>query len=174
MEDKTNETPLPPGWEKAVTEDGKVYYIDHINRKTTWLDPRAPATETKTKSELPQGWEEAKTTDGVTYYVDHIRQITTFDHPLLHDYNREQSSGLPSKKRSLSNLKLPPPPLPEQLQTRHALTSVANLFILASIVAIISVLIVNDHELVRYIKRDLIFFWRRQVMPFIRLYIVDV
>ncbi|XP_024921608.1 transcriptional coactivator YAP1-like [Cynoglossus semilaevis] len=32
--------PLPEGWEQAVTADGEVYYIDHINKSTTWVDPR--------------------------------------------------------------------------------------------------------------------------------------
>ncbi|XP_011609930.1 transcriptional coactivator YAP1-like isoform X1 [Takifugu rubripes] len=32
--------PLPEGWEQAVTADGEVYYIDHINKTTTWVDPR--------------------------------------------------------------------------------------------------------------------------------------
>ncbi|KAI4814172.1 hypothetical protein JOQ06_018625 [Pogonophryne albipinna] len=32
--------PLPEGWEKAVTADGEVYYIDHINTTTAWVDPR--------------------------------------------------------------------------------------------------------------------------------------
>lgn len=31
--------PLPEGWEQAVTADGEVYYIDHINKNTTWVDP---------------------------------------------------------------------------------------------------------------------------------------
>ncbi|XP_023197954.1 transcriptional coactivator YAP1-like isoform X1 [Xiphophorus maculatus] len=32
--------PLPEGWEQAVTTDGEMYYIDHINQATTWDDPR--------------------------------------------------------------------------------------------------------------------------------------
>ncbi|MEQ2304950.1 hypothetical protein AMECASPLE_032494, partial [Ameca splendens] len=32
--------PLPEGWEQAVTADGEMYYIDHINKTTTWDDPR--------------------------------------------------------------------------------------------------------------------------------------
>ena len=24
--------PLPPGWERKVNEEGKIYYIDHITR----------------------------------------------------------------------------------------------------------------------------------------------
>lgn len=39
---------LPFGWEKCVSEDGKVFYVDHANRRTTYSDPRlAFATEEK-------------------------------------------------------------------------------------------------------------------------------
>ena len=31
---------LPPNWEKGVTADGKVYFIDHASEATTWDDPR--------------------------------------------------------------------------------------------------------------------------------------
>lgn len=34
------ELPLPEGWEEARDFDGKVYYIDHINQATSWIDPR--------------------------------------------------------------------------------------------------------------------------------------
>uniref|UniRef100_A0A8D0CHV5 Yes1 associated transcriptional regulator n=1 Tax=Scleropages formosus TaxID=113540 RepID=A0A8D0CHV5_SCLFO len=32
--------PLPEGWEQAVTTDGEIYYINHKNKTTSWLDPR--------------------------------------------------------------------------------------------------------------------------------------
>ena len=32
-------TPLPPGWEEKVTAQGKVFYVDHINKKTQWDRP---------------------------------------------------------------------------------------------------------------------------------------
>ncbi|XP_075887528.1 transcriptional coactivator YAP1-like isoform X1 [Nelusetta ayraudi] len=32
--------PLPEGWEQAAAADGEVYYIDHINKSTSWVDPR--------------------------------------------------------------------------------------------------------------------------------------
>ncbi|XP_036357560.1 transcriptional coactivator YAP1 [Octopus sinensis] len=32
--------PLPPGWEQATTNDGEVYYINHVERTTSWYDPR--------------------------------------------------------------------------------------------------------------------------------------
>ncbi|XP_036381243.1 transcriptional coactivator YAP1-like isoform X1 [Megalops cyprinoides] len=32
--------PLPDGWEQAVTAEGEIYYINHKNKTTSWLDPR--------------------------------------------------------------------------------------------------------------------------------------
>lgn len=32
--------PLPEGWEQAITSDGEIYYINHKNKTTSWLDPR--------------------------------------------------------------------------------------------------------------------------------------
>ncbi|PIK55762.1 putative transcriptional coactivator YAP1 isoform X2 [Apostichopus japonicus] len=36
--------PLPENWEKAATPDGEVYFINHRNKSTTWLDPRIGLT----------------------------------------------------------------------------------------------------------------------------------
>lgn len=33
--------PLPPGWERAVDAQGRVYFVDHNTQRTTWEDPRA-------------------------------------------------------------------------------------------------------------------------------------
>jgi len=32
--------PLPSGWEQRTTPDGKIYYVDHATRTTSWNDPR--------------------------------------------------------------------------------------------------------------------------------------
>lgn len=40
-----SETPLPKGWERRVDSKGRVYYADHVNRKTTWKRPTKPATK---------------------------------------------------------------------------------------------------------------------------------
>ncbi|XP_072259034.1 transcriptional coactivator YAP1 isoform X1 [Pyxicephalus adspersus] len=32
--------PLPDGWEQAITPEGEIYYINHKNKTTSWLDPR--------------------------------------------------------------------------------------------------------------------------------------
>lgn len=37
---RNGEIPLPEGWDFARDYDGKVYFIDHNSKKTTWIDPR--------------------------------------------------------------------------------------------------------------------------------------
>ncbi len=32
--------PVPDGWEQAITSEGEIYYINHKNKSTSWLDPR--------------------------------------------------------------------------------------------------------------------------------------
>ncbi|KAL3848233.1 hypothetical protein ACJMK2_019104 [Sinanodonta woodiana] len=34
--------PLPPGWEQATTPEGEIYFINHVERTTSWFDPRLP------------------------------------------------------------------------------------------------------------------------------------
>lgn len=34
---------LPPGWEQRYGESGRVYFIDHSRKVTTWIDPRVDA-----------------------------------------------------------------------------------------------------------------------------------
>lgn len=31
--------PLPEGWERAVDDHGRAYYIDHVNKTTSWDHP---------------------------------------------------------------------------------------------------------------------------------------
>ncbi|KAG8445335.1 hypothetical protein GDO86_010209 [Hymenochirus boettgeri] len=38
--DVTDELPLPPGWEMAFTPTGQRYFLNHIDKITTWQDPR--------------------------------------------------------------------------------------------------------------------------------------
>ena len=74
----TDTRPLPTGWEMMVDEAGKPFFIDHVNKRTSWLDPRGPLPAAKTifevhGDELPFGWE--RTVDVVTgrpVYLDHV------------------------------------------------------------------------------------------------------
>ncbi|XP_069758188.1 WW domain-containing oxidoreductase isoform X4 [Narcine bancroftii] len=43
---------LPYGWEQETDENGQVYFVDHINKRTTYLDPRLAFTVEET-SENP-------------------------------------------------------------------------------------------------------------------------
>lgn len=41
---------LPEGWEQKHTADGEMYFINHLDRTTTWNDPRIPAHMQKQSS----------------------------------------------------------------------------------------------------------------------------
>ncbi|NXW87485.1 WWTR1 protein, partial [Alopecoenas beccarii] len=43
--DVTDELPLPPGWEMALTHTGQRYFLNHIEKITTWQDPRKALTQ---------------------------------------------------------------------------------------------------------------------------------
>uniref|UniRef100_A0A7N6BTB0 HECT-type E3 ubiquitin transferase n=1 Tax=Anabas testudineus TaxID=64144 RepID=A0A7N6BTB0_ANATE len=66
-----NNGPLPPGWEQRVDQNGRVYYVDHIEKRTTWDRPEP----------LPTGWERRVDPMGRVYYVDHITRTTTWQRP---------------------------------------------------------------------------------------------
>ncbi|KAJ8277168.1 hypothetical protein GJAV_G00072170 [Gymnothorax javanicus] len=42
--DVADELPLPPGWEMAYTSTGQRYFLNHIEKITTWQDPRKTMT----------------------------------------------------------------------------------------------------------------------------------
>ncbi|KAL1138157.1 hypothetical protein AAG570_009849 [Ranatra chinensis] len=37
--ESTDEDPLPPYWEARIDSHGRIFYIDHVNRMTTWQRP---------------------------------------------------------------------------------------------------------------------------------------
>ncbi|KAM4771554.1 WW domain-containing transcription regulator protein 1 isoform 1-T1 [Rhinophrynus dorsalis] len=43
--DVTDELPLPHGWEMAFTHTGQRYFLNHIEKITTWQDPRKTMTQ---------------------------------------------------------------------------------------------------------------------------------
>ncbi|KYO46138.1 protein WWC2 isoform B [Alligator mississippiensis] len=78
--------PLPEGWEEARDYDGKVFYIDHNSRRTSWIDPRDRLTKPLSFAdcvgdELPLGWEAAYDPQIGVYYIDHINQTTQIEDP---------------------------------------------------------------------------------------------
>lgn len=91
---------MPAGWEQRYTPEGRVYFVDHNTRTTTWVDPRrqqyirmygqnAGGTGTVQQQPvsqlgpLPSGWEMRLTNTARVYFVDHNTKTTTWDDPRL-------------------------------------------------------------------------------------------
>ncbi|CAL9702525.1 unnamed protein product [Knipowitschia caucasica] len=71
-----NTGPLPPGWEQRVDQNGRVYFVDHVEKRTTWERPEP----------LPPGgpsWERRLDPMGRVYFVDHISRSTTWQRPTM-------------------------------------------------------------------------------------------
>lgn len=79
---------LPAGWSMQLAPNGRVFFIDHNEKKTSWVDPRTGraspmpnASSSSTVSDsrrpedglapLPEGWEERVHSDGRTFFIDH-------------------------------------------------------------------------------------------------------
>eukprot|EP01086_Lenisia_limosa_P014319 TRINITY_DN44636_c0_g1_i1.p1 TRINITY_DN44636_c0_g1~~TRINITY_DN44636_c0_g1_i1.p1 ORF type:complete len:185 (+),score=22.53 TRINITY_DN44636_c0_g1_i1:269-823(+) len=65
---------LPFGWELKTTPQGKVYYVNHVNKVTQWEWP--------TEEVLPEHWEKLYQPSGRAYYVNHETKVTQWTSPL--------------------------------------------------------------------------------------------
>ncbi|XP_039738542.1 protein WWC2 isoform X6 [Pteropus medius] len=82
----SGQLPLPRGWEEARDYDGKVFYIDHNTRRTSWIDPRDRLTKPLSFAdcvgdELPWGWEAGFDPQIGVYYIDHVNKTTQIEDP---------------------------------------------------------------------------------------------
>lgn len=80
--------PLPSNWEKAFTERGEIYFIDHNSGTSHWLDPRLSKFQKKSleecmDDELPYGWEKIEDAHYGTYYIDHVNRKTQYENPVI-------------------------------------------------------------------------------------------
>jgi E3 ubiquitin-protein ligase NEDD4 len=81
-----NNEGLPPNWTSQTAPNGRIFFIDHNTKTTTWIDPRTgkpsptttPGTAVRTTrprhddlGPLPDGWEERLHTDGRIFFIDH-------------------------------------------------------------------------------------------------------
>uniref|UniRef100_A0A4W3GMK6 E3 ubiquitin-protein ligase n=1 Tax=Callorhinchus milii TaxID=7868 RepID=A0A4W3GMK6_CALMI len=64
---------LAPGWEQRVDQHGRLYFVDHIEKRTTWERPQP----------LPPGWERRVDERNRIYYVDHMTRTTTWQRPTV-------------------------------------------------------------------------------------------
>jgi len=102
---------LPAGWEVRIdSHTNRPYYVDHINRRTSWKRPNLEVTTSSSSSRsprststassshstpsknnlgpLPAGWEMKTTPDGRVFFVDHNRQHTSWEDPRLSSKTR--------------------------------------------------------------------------------------
>uniref|UniRef100_A0A8C3ATI4 E3 ubiquitin-protein ligase n=1 Tax=Cyclopterus lumpus TaxID=8103 RepID=A0A8C3ATI4_CYCLU len=68
-----NAGPLPPGWEQRVDQNGRLYFVDHVEKRTSWERPEP----------LPPGWERRVDQMGRVYFVDHMTRTTTWQRPTM-------------------------------------------------------------------------------------------
>ena len=90
--------PLPPNWEKAYTDKGEPYFIDHTSGTSHWLDPRLSRVQKKRpeecdEDELPFGWERIDDPHYGTYFIDHVNRKTQYENPVLVARAVNQSAG---------------------------------------------------------------------------------
>uniref|UniRef100_A0A8D9A780 Membrane-associated guanylate kinase, WW and PDZ domain-containing protein 1 n=1 Tax=Cacopsylla melanoneura TaxID=428564 RepID=A0A8D9A780_9HEMI len=106
--------PLPPRWEKAYTEKGEVYFIDHNSSTSSWLDPRLCKFQKKLEDcsddELPYGWERIDDPAYGTYYIDHVNKQTQYENPVLQAKHRDQGEMDDSEHFNNKQQQLPTDP----------------------------------------------------------------
>lgn len=78
--------PLGAAWERGVTLMGRYYFVNHEEKRTTWVDPRTEDKRTHDitkiqEGELPYAWEEAYDEACGLYYIDHNTKSTFLDPP---------------------------------------------------------------------------------------------
>ncbi|XP_011299823.1 membrane-associated guanylate kinase, WW and PDZ domain-containing protein 1 isoform X2 [Fopius arisanus] len=105
--------PLPSNWEKAYTETGEIYFIDHNTGTSHWLDPRLSKFQKRSleeclDDELPYGWEKIDDQLYGTYFIDHVNRRTQYENPVIQAKRAQQSLSdrkSPNFTRNPKNLK---------------------------------------------------------------------
>ncbi|KAI1296918.1 E3 ubiquitin-protein ligase NEDD4 [Halotydeus destructor] len=91
---------LPEGWSMQVAPNGRIFFIDHNTKATTWVDPRSNKPSSVPNQSnvpnkpkhggavddigpMPDGWEERVHTDGRIFFIDHSTRTTQWEDPRL-------------------------------------------------------------------------------------------
>ncbi|XP_050352576.1 E3 ubiquitin-protein ligase NEDD4 isoform X6 [Nymphalis io] len=98
-----NSDGLPPGWSMQRAPNGRIFFIDHNQKTTTWIDPRTGCASSLPSAAaagaeagapgalgalgelgaLPEGWEERVHSDGRIFFIDHNTRTTQWEDPRL-------------------------------------------------------------------------------------------
>uniref|UniRef100_A0A8C7GQ98 HECT-type E3 ubiquitin transferase n=1 Tax=Oncorhynchus kisutch TaxID=8019 RepID=A0A8C7GQ98_ONCKI len=88
----TIDEPLPPNWEARVDSHGRVFYVDHINRTTTWQRPTSAAT--------PDGMRRS----GSVQQMEQLnRRYQSIQRTMATDRSENEGSRSRSERTSLNN-----------------------------------------------------------------------
>lgn len=100
--------PLPDDWEEKQTDDGQIFYIDHRNKSTTWIDPRPKhyaAFQTFCSTlPLPDGFEQTYDTQGNSYFINHETKQTYWEDPRMNFYRSLMTKRLDVPSQSSKDL----------------------------------------------------------------------
>lgn len=93
---RLNTEGLPDDWTMQVAPNGRVFFINHADKKTTWVDPRTGRPSSLPSQSnmpnrpheddlgpLPDGWEERVHTDGRIFFIDHNTRTTQWEDPRI-------------------------------------------------------------------------------------------
>ncbi|XP_044934434.1 E3 ubiquitin-protein ligase HECW2 isoform X3 [Mustela putorius furo] len=136
---------LPPNWEARIDSHGRIFYVDHVNRTTTWQRPTAPpapqvlqrSNSIQQMEQLNRRYQSIRRTmtnerpEENTTAIDGAAEEADF-HPASADFRRE--SVLPhSTSRSRLTLLLQSPPVkflisPEFFTVLHSNPSAYRMF----------------------------------------------
>lgn len=127
--------PLPSGWTCQTAPNGRVFYINHEDKSTTWIHPvnKKPSVrsgpqkglEDDRLGSLPDGWEERIHADGRVFYIDHNTRITQWEDTRISNpsiagnpvpYSRDYKAKYQNFRAQLKEKR--PADLPKQIDIR--------------------------------------------------------
>ncbi|EGI64267.1 PREDICTED: E3 ubiquitin-protein ligase HECW2 isoform X1 [Acromyrmex echinatior] len=107
----SSEEPLPPSWEARIDSHGRVFYIDHINRTTTWQRPSLTTRNTGSdlrRQQLDRRYQSVRRTIS---RPDNIDREANGSNGNLFDNNERQNDRTDRSESELFDISTIPPVL---------------------------------------------------------------
>ncbi|XP_030634925.1 E3 ubiquitin-protein ligase HECW2 [Chanos chanos] len=108
--------PLPPNWEARIDSHGRIFYVDHVNRTTTWQRPTAPAApqilqrsnSIQQMEQLNRRYQSIQRTITSERTDEQTAEVTSDENDVMHhsipEYRRDGVVGPSSSRSWLSQL----------------------------------------------------------------------
>ncbi|KAM9461031.1 WW domain-containing transcription regulator protein 1 isoform 1-T1 [Clarias gariepinus] len=104
--DVTDELPLPPGWEMAYTSTGQKYFLNHVEKITTWQDPRKTMAASMNQMSLhAQGTSNNGGVQGRSMALSQPNLVMTQHHQqhLQHAQHQQQQQQVQAQSQALGS-----------------------------------------------------------------------